>query len=392
MINRIIIVVLDGVGAGELPDANLYGDCGSNTLSNTAAAIGGLKLPNMGRLGLGRITTIMGVPPDPAPIGCFGKMREASPGKDTITGHWEIAGAVLDRPFPIFPSGFPEELISAIQSAIGTAVIGNCAASGTEVIARLGAEHVRTACPIVYTSADSVFQIAMHEATISIGRQYEICQVARNLCAGEYRIGRIICRPFMGNGEESNPFRRTERRKDFPVSPPHTMLDDLINAGKHVHAIGKIGEIFDGRGISSFAHTTNNPAHIAALREAAESSDADLIFANLEDFDMLYGHRNDVAGMARALEEWDSALPDILGALKLGDLLIITSDHGNDPTTPSTDHSREYPFLLAYGPGLNSGIDLGTRSTFADIAATVREAFGLRAGDNGVSFLGELVD
>jgi len=407
-IRRIFIVVLDGVGAGELPDAALYGDAGSNTLANTALAVGGLKLPNMGKLGLGHVTEILGVPPDPEPTGCFGKMLEASPGKDTVTGHWEIAGAVLERPFPTFPLGFPETLISAFERAIGTAVIGNCAASGTEIIARLGAEHVRTDSPIVYTSADSVFQIAMHEALYPIERQYEICRIARSLCNGADEVGRVICRPFTGDGEgydkrvvqkleasgrpfELGPFRRTERRKDFPVAPPKTVLDDLLDAGRRVHAIGKIYEIFDGRGLSSHAPTTNNTAHTAALFEAVENGDADLTFANLEDFDMLYGHRNDAAGLAQALEEWDASLPRITGALKPGDLLIVTADHGNDPTTPSTDHSREYPFLLAYGSSLNRGIDLGIRGTYADIAGAVREAFGLAAGPSGVSFLKALL-
>jgi phosphopentomutase len=393
------------VGAGELPDADQYGDVGSNTLANTAKAVGGLHLPNMGALGLGRVTSILGVPPDPSPTGCFGKMLEASPGKDTITGHWEIAGAVLDRPFPTFPFGFPQELISAIEHATGTSVIGNYAASGTEIIGRLGSQHVLTDSPIVYTSADSVLQIAMHEALYPIERQYEICRIVRSLCVGPYEVGRVICRPFTGDrgdfgllnppnlGEiyEFGPFRRTERRKDFPVTAPHTVLDDLISAGRCVHAIGKIWEIFNGRGISTHAHTTNNPAHIDALRDAAATSDSDLIFANLEDFDMLYGHRNDAVGMAKAIVEWDAALPSILGALRQGDLFIITADHGNDPTTPSTDHSREYPFLLAFGPGLNNGIDLGVRCTYADIAATIRDAFGLGVGANGISFLGGLL-
>lgn len=396
-IERIIVVVLDGVGAGELPDAADYGDLGSNTLGNTAAAVGGLSTPNMGRMGLGCITPIAGVPPENTHSACFGKMREASPGKDTLTGHWEIAGVVLEHAFPTFPHGFPAPVITTFETAIGRSVIGNCAASGTEIIARLGAEHVRTGSPIVYTSADSVFQIAMHESVIPIERQYEICRIARDLLVGPYEVGRVICRPFTGGGgAPKDPFchfRRTERRRDFPVTPPSTVLDELTSAGKQVHAIGKIFEIFNGRGISTHDPTTNNAEHIAALQAAAKDTDScyDLIFANLEDFDMLYGHRNDPQGLARALEEWDAAIPDLLAALIPGDLLLITADHGNDPTTPSTDHSREYPFLLACGPNLKSGINLGIRTSYADIAATIREAFGLSPGAHGVSFLGALL-
>ena len=384
---RIFIAVLDGVGAGALPDAAAYGDVGSNTLAHTAAAVGGLKLPNMGQLGLGNITAIAGVPPQAAPRAAWGKMREASPGKDTITGHWEMAGIVLPRPFPTYPNGFPPEVIAAFERAIGTKTLGNVPASGTEIIARLGAEHVRTGFPIIYTSADSVFQVAMREDIFPIARQYEICEIARRLLTGEHEVGRVICRPFVGEGTKDSPFTRTERRKDFPVAPPPTTLDEMTQAGFAVHAIGKIYEIFDGRGITTWDHTTNNAAHIRALQTAAESSEADLIFANLEDFDMLYGHRNDPQGMAQALETWDAALPAILGALRPDDLFLITADHGNDPTTPSTDHSREYPFLLVYAPQKEAGEPLGDRATYADIAATIREAFSLPSGANGTSFL-----
>ena len=387
-IRRVFIVVLDGVGAGELPDADKYGDVGSNTLAHTAQAVGGLRLPNMGKLGLGHITAIEGVPPDPAPSGCWGKMREASPGKDTITGHWEIAGVVLPHPFPTYPNGFPSQVIQAFEQAIGTGTLGNYAASGTTIIQELGAEHVRTGFPIVYTSADSVFQIAMHEAVFPIARQYEICELARNLLVGEHAVGRVICRPFEGT---EGHYKRTERRKDYPVMPPPTALDELVASGKTVHAIGKIYEIFAGRGITTWDHTTNNPDHIAALLRAAQSNDSNLIFANLEDFDMLYGHRNDSQGLANALEEWDAALPAILDALRPGDLLFLTADHGNDPTTPSTDHSREYPFLLAYGPNLRKGIDLGIRSTYADLAATVRDAFQLPPGEHGANLLPTII-
>ncbi len=380
VIRRVFIVVLDGVGAGELPDADKYGDVGSNTLAHTAQAVGGLHLPNMGRLGLGHVTAIEGVPPDPAPIGSYGKMREASPGKDTITGHWEMAGIILPHPFPTYPKGFPPEILDAFERAIGTKTLGNYAASGTTIIQELGAEHVRTGFPIVYTSADSVFQIAMHEQVIPIARQYEICEIARGLLTGEHSVGRVICRPFEGT---EGHFKRTERRKDYPVSPPPTVLDELVAAGETVHAVGKIYEIFNGRGITTWDHTTNNPDHIAALQRAAQNNDSSLIFANLEDFDMLYGHRNDPQGMANALQEWDASLPALLDALQPGDLLFLTADHGNDPTTPSTDHSREYPFLLAYGPGLQNGVDLGIRATYADLAATLRDAFHLPQSEHG---------
>ncbi len=387
-LNRILIVVLDGVGAGEAPDAALYGDVGSDTLGNTSRAVGGLKLPTMGSLGLGNITPILGVPATRKAFGGYGKMREASPGKDTITGHWEMAGVVLKKPFPTYPKGFPADLILAFENLISRKTLGNYASSGTVILQVLGAEHVRTGCPIVYTSADSVFQIAMHESVIPIDRQYEICEIARKLLVVEHEVGRVICRPFIG---EAGSYKRTERRKDYPVSAPKTVLDSMREAGLAVHAIGKIYEIFNGRGVSSWDRTTNNADHISALIAAAKSNESSLIFANLEDFDMLYGHRNDPKGMANALEVWDSALPEILAALRPGDLLLITADHGNDPTTASTDHSREYPFLLAFGPGLREGVDLGVRSTFADIAATVRDSFELPPGENGNSFIGELL-
>ena len=389
---RIIIAVLDGVGAGELPDAALYGDTGSNTLAHTALAVGGLNVPTMQRMGLGNITDILGVPSIETPTAHYGKLREASPGKDTITGHWEMAGVVLSHPFPTYPHGFPAEILAEFEQKIGRKTLGNVPASGTTIIAELGDEHVRTGAPIVYTSADSVFQIAMHESVIPIERQYEICEIARKLLVGENEVGRVICRPFVGNPKAGTPYKRTERRKDFPVMPPPTVLDELSTAGYSVHAIGKIFEIFNGRGIATYDHTTNNPDHIAALIRAVRENDSALIFANLEDFDMLYGHRNDPQGMANALQQWDVALPELLAALRPGDLLLITADHGNDPTTPSTDHSREYPFLLVASPDKPQGINLGIRSTYADIAATIRDAFALPipANAHGTSFLLEV--
>lgn len=400
---RVIIAVLDGVGAGELPDAAQYGDVGSNTLSHTAQAVGRLNLPYMGEMGLGCITEIEGVPPVKHPIAHWGKMTEASPGKDTITGHWEMAGIVLPRPFPTYPNGFPPDIIAAFEAAVGTKSLGNRPASGTVIIEELGAEHIATGYPIVYTSADSVFQIAMHEEILPITRQYEICEQARAILGGEHEVGRVICRPFLGDRRKNDTaalpalkplapgaFVRTENRKDFPVTPPPTVLDDLVNEGFSVHAIGKIYEIFNGRGISTYDHTTNNPAHIAALQTAVESNDSALIFANLEDFDMLYGHRNNPQGMAQALEHWDAALANLLPALRPNDIFLVTADHGNDPTTASTDHSREYPFLLCYTPNNRKGSALGIRATYADIAATIREAFALPSGAHGQSFLSAL--
>ncbi len=384
-IRRIILVVLDGVGAGELPDANLYGDSGSSTLVHTAEAVGGLSLPSLGRLGLGLIQPISGVPADPEPAGCFGRLRELSPGKDSVTGHWEMMGIVLDRAFPTYPNGFPPEVMAPFEAATGSKTLGNYPASGTEIIKQLGEEHLRTGFPIVYTSADSVFQIAMHEAVISIGRQYEICEIARKLLSGEHAVGRVICRPFEG---EPGCFKRTERRKDFPLTPPANTLDAIVKSGRKIHAIGKIREFFDGRGIASWDATTNNADHITALIRAARENESSLIFANLEDFDMLYGHRNDPRGFADALEAFDGSLPQILDALRPGDLLLLTNDHGNDPTTPSTDHSREHAFLLAHGPGLARGSALGDRDSFSDIGATIREAFALPHGEFGTSFLG----
>ncbi len=382
-ISRVIIVVLDGVGAGELPDADRYGDCGSNTLAHTAEAVGGLKLPNMEKLGLGCITSIMGVPPAVNPLGCYGKMQEASPGKDTITGHWEMAGIVMNQPFPTYPNGFPLEVIQEFEKAIGTSTLGNYPSSGTTILEKLGKEHLRTGYPIVYTSADSVFQIAMHEDIYPIRKQYEVCEIARSLLTGKNAVGRVICRPFTG---VAGHFVRTEERKDFPLDPPLNLLDAMLAADLAVHAIGKIYEIFNGRGISTWAHTTNNSQHIKALIQAARNNNSPLIFANLEDFDMLYGHRNDPKGMAAALEQWDASLPELLAALNNTDLLLITADHGNDPTTPSTDHSREYPFLLAYGPGIAQGVNLGVRETYSDIDATVRDILNLNRGSHGTSF------
>ena len=385
--DRVIVAVLDGVGVGELPDAAEYGDTGSNTLVNTAVEVGGLSLPNMGRLGLGNIQPIAGVPPVSRSRGCYGKMSERSPGKDSVTGHWEMMGIVLERPFPTYHNGFPPEVINEFENRIGSRVLGNVPASGTEIIKQLGEEHLRTGYPIVYTSADSVFQIAAHEVVIPIDRLYEICRTARELLTGEHSVGRVIARPFEG---DSGTFRRTERRKDFPLDPPRNALDVIAESGRTVHAIGKIHEFFNGRGIQSWDQTTNNADHIKALVEAIESSSAGFVFANLEDFDMLFGHRNDSRGFAEALESFDAELPGVLGRMRPDDLLILTNDHGNDPTTPSTDHSREYAFLLAYSPAFREGRNLGIRRSFADLGTTVLDIFHLPSWKCGSSFLREM--
>ncbi|HEY8495972.1 MAG TPA: phosphopentomutase [Limnochordales bacterium] len=387
---RTALIVLDGIGVGELPDAGRFGDEGSNTLRNTALAVGGLNLPHLGRLGLGRILDLPGVPPDPAPIGCFGRMAEQSAGKDTTTGHWELAGVILDRPFPVYPNGFPPEVIDAFSAAIGRGVLGNKPASGTAIIDELGEEHMRTGKPIVYTSADSVFQIAAHEAIIPVEQLYEICRIARDILQGEHAVGRVIARPFVG---EPGKFQRTARRKDFSLPPPRpTVLDRLVAAGVPVFSVGKIEDIFAGQGITAGQRTKSNmetvDGVISRLRTEAGPC---LVFANCIDFDMLYGHRNDPEGMARALAEFDARVPEILDSLRPGDLLIVVGDHGNDPTTPSTDHSREYTPLLCYSPHGRTGVSLGTRATFADVAATLAEYFAVEPPEAGTSFLKDVL-
>ena len=387
---RTALIVLDGIGVGELPDAGRFGDEGSNTLRNTALAVGGLNLPHLGRLGLGHILDLPGVPPDPAPIGCFGRMAEQAAGKDTTTGHWELAGVILDRPFPVYPNGFPREVIDAFTVAIGRGVLGNKPASGTAIIDELGEEHMRTGKPIVYTSADSVFQIAAHEEIIPVEQLYEMCQIAREILQGEHAVGRVIARPFVG---QPGNFQRTTRRKDFSLPPPRpTVLDRLVAAGVPVFSVGKIEDIFAGQGITAGQRTKNNmetvDGVISRLRTEAGPC---LVFANCIDFDMLYGHRNDPEGMARALAEFDARVPEILDSLRPGDLLIVVGDHGNDPTTPSTDHSREYTPLLCYSPNGRAGVSLGTRATFADVAATLAEYFAVEPPEAGTSFLKDVL-
>jgi len=391
-IRRVILIVLDSVGIGALPDAAEYGDRDpiSNTLANTACAVGGLGLPHLEKIGLGNIWSIKGVPPATQPAGAFGRMAEASKGKDTTTGHWEIAGLCLQKPFPTYPNGFPPEIISAFEQRIGRKVLGNYAASGTVIIQDLGDEHVRTGYPIVYTSADSVFQIAAHKEIIPLEELYEICQVARGLLTGEHNVARVIARPFVGPID--GRYVRTENRRDFSAQPPHpTILDRLAAVGQRVMAVGKIEDIFAHRGVTDVIHSTNNMAGVDATLTFMRAGEPGLIFTNLVDFDMLYGHRNNPRGYADALEAVDARVPELLRELRPGDVLFFTADHGNDPTTTSTDHSREYVPLLAIGPQVRCGLDLGTRQSFADLGATIAEMLGIGAIPVGTSFARELI-
>lgn len=384
-IRRVILIVLDSVGVGALPDAAAYGDEGSNTLGNTARVVGGLRLPHLGALGLGYTTAVLGVPPAPRPRGAYGRMAEASQGKDTTVGHWELAGVVSPRPLPTYPAGFPAALVEEFERRIGRPVLGNKPASGTEIIAELGAEHVRTGRPIVYTSADSVFQIAAHEEIIPIPELYRICALARELLQGEHAVGRVIARPFVGT---AGAFSRTANRRDWSLPPPQeTVLDRLAAAGYAVQAVGKIEDIFAGRGITMAEHTQDNMHGVEVTLGFMARPEAGLIWANLVDFDMQWGHRNDPTAYARGLEAFDARLPELLAAMRPHDLLILTADHGCDPTTPSTDHSREYVPLLVYGRAVRPGTDLGTRATFADVAATLVEVFRLGNWPVGESFL-----
>jgi len=386
---RVLVIVLDSCGIGALPDAGRYGDRGASTLPHTAAACGGLRLPTLGRLGLGRLAPILGVPPEPRPAGAFGKMAERSPGKDSTTGHWELMGLVLDRPFPTYPEGFPPEVIAPFEARIGRPVLGNRPASGTEIIQELGEEHLRTGAPIVYTSADSVFQIAAHEARIPVEELYRYCRIARAILTGPHAVGRVIARPFVG---EPGHFVRTDRRRDFSLPPPApTVLDRISAAGRPVVAIGKIHDLFAGQGITQTVRTHNDLDGMHATRQAMESTPAGLIFANLVDLDTLFGHRNDPRGYGHDLEQIDAAMAQVMGALARTDLLMVTADHGNDPTTPGTDHTREYVPLLVAGPQVRAGRDLGVRSTFADVGATVAETLASPAPEAGVSFLGEVL-
>ncbi len=382
-IKRVIIIVLDSVGAGWLPDAAQFGDVGANTLGHVAEHAGGLKLPHLQKMGLGNILPLAGVPPLTNATAAWGKMMETSNGKDTMAGHWELMGLVVEKPFPVFPNGFTAEILGEFYEATGVkAVLGNKAASGTEIIAELGAEHLRTGHPIVYTSADSVFQIAAHEEVIPLEKLYNICEKTRLLC-DKYHIGRVIARPFIGS---PGNFTRTTNRKDYPMDPKgETALDLLKKNGFPVMGIGKIEDIYAGHGITRAIHTKNNSHGMAVLTEELAITTSGLIFVNLVDFDMVYGHRNDAAGYAAALEEFDGLLGEFLPRLQEDDLLIITADHGCDPTFPGTDHTREHVPLLVYSPALEP-FDLGTRKTFADVAVTLLELFGIKHPFIGTNF------
>ncbi|MCL2498397.1 MAG: phosphopentomutase [Symbiobacteriaceae bacterium] len=372
---RTIFCILDSLGCGALPDAALYGDAASNTLRHILEAVPTLYLPNLQRLGLGHILELPQVPEVATPLASFGKMMMASPGKDTITGHWEMTGIRLERPFPLYPQGFPGEIITALQERIGRSTLGNVAASGTEIIERLGAEHRRTGYPIVYTSADSVFQIAAHEEVISLEELYHICQSARDILQGGHRVARVIARPFIG---EPGSLRRTANRHDYAVEPMRpNLLTILQDAGISVHSIGKISDIFCQVGITDSSPTRNNLEGLMILEGLlAQQQEQGFYFLNLVDFDALYGHRNNPVGYAAALAEYDQFLPRLLQQLHLGDRLVITADHGCDPTIPGTDHTREYVPLLIYTPG-RTGQPLGTRTSLADLAASECFARGL---------------
>ena len=383
---RVIWIVLDSVGIGEMPDAAAYGDQGSDTLGNIAKRRP-LRLPHLRLLGLANIRPIAGLEAVAEPRGAFGKCALASPGKDTTTGHWEMAGIHLARPLPLFPRGFPPEIMEPFEARIGRRALGNKAASGTEILKELGEEHMRTGSPIVYTSADSVFQIAAHEEVIPLFELYKMCETARDLLRGPYEVGRVIARPFVG---EPGAFTRTPNRHDYAVPPPAGMLLDRLSArGVETYSVGKIFDVFLGRGIGEHQKTVSNADGMAKTLAAMEALDRGLIFVNLVDFDMLYGHRNDVEGYARALEEVDAWLPSLEAKLEDGDLVILTADHGCDPTTASTDHSREYVPLLAFGKGVRRGVNLGLRGTLSDIGQTVAENFGTSI-QKGLSFLKEL--
>jgi len=384
---RVIWIVLDSVGIGAMPDAAGYGDVGSDTLGNLARARL-LHLPNLCSLGLANIRPFAGLLPSPTPVGAYGRCALASPGKDTTTGHWEMAGIHLAKPFPLYPLGFPAEVMNEFERRIGRSALGNKAASGTEIINELGAEHVRTGSPIVYTSADSVFQVAAHENVIPLWELYKICETARQILRGPHEVGRVIARPFTGS---QGAYTRTSNRKDYAVPPPRGMLlDRLQERGTVVYSIGKIFDVFGGRGIGDHVHTKNNADGMQQTLSAMSSVPAGLIFINLVDFDQQYGHRNDVEGYARALEEFDTWLAGFLERLAPTDLALITADHGCDPTTLSTDHSREYVPLLAAGPAVRAGVNLGSRATLSDLGQTVAANFATHI-EHGTSFLNDIL-
>ena len=388
---RVILIVLDSVGIGELPDAHVYGDEGSNTVGNIAREVP-LQVPTLRSLGLGHLVALGGATPSQAPSpaqGAYGRMAEASAGKDSVTGHWEMMGIVLEQPFPTFPAGFSPEVIAEFERRIGRGTIGNVVASGTEIIDRLGAEHVRTGKPIVYTSADSVFQIAAHEEVIPIAEQYRICEIAFELVGKGMNVGRVIARPFAG---APGAFKRTANRHDYALDPiAETLLDVLTRRGVPVFTIGKVKDLFAARGVADSVTSASDVEGMDRVEQAIASRPEGLIFVNLVEFDTLYGHRNDVAGYAANLERFDARLARVLPTLRDTDLLVVTADHGNDPSTPSTDHSREYVPVLLTGPRVRRGVDIGTRATFADLGQTLAAALGVEALAHGTSFLENIV-
>jgi phosphopentomutase len=386
--DRVFLTVLDSVGIGELPDAAAYGDQGSDTIGNISRRVA-LRLPHLRALGLSRVARLSDPGPATQPLGAFGRMAERSAGKDSVTGHWEMAGIVLDRAFPTFPNGFPPQVIAEFERRIGRQTIGNYAASGTAIIDDLGPEHLRTGHPIVYTSADSVFQIAAHEEIIPVPELYRICEIAYELVGVGMGVGRVIARPFVG---QPGAFQRTSNRHDYALPPSGTtLLDALTAAGTTVHAIGKIQDLLAGRGVTTAVHTKNDDEGVDAIERAIASAGPGLVFSNLVDFDTQYGHRNDVEGYAANLERFDARLGRLLPALRQRDLLIVTADHGNDPTTPSTDHAREYVPVFLVGPLIEPGTDVGTRATFADLGQTVAEMFGVAPLAHGTSFLRDIL-
>jgi phosphopentomutase len=387
MFARAILLVLDSVGVGELPDAHVYGDEGSNTLGNIGRAIR-LNIPTLAALGLARVVPLPQVPAPASPLAAFGRMAEKSPGKDSVTGHWELMGLVLDRPFPTFPQGFPSDVIAAFEQRIGRPILGNVVASGTTVIDELGPKHLATGSPIVYTSADSVFQIAAHEDVVPIAQLYAWCEIAYELAVDGLGVGRVIARPFIGT---IGAFRRTANRHDYAMPPmAETLLDRLTASGIAVTAIGKIRDLFAGKGIGQAYPTASDEQGMDYVEQEMDRQELGLIIANLVDFDTVYGHRNDVAGYAANLERFDARLARLIPKLRRDDLLLVTADHGNDPSTPSTDHSREYVPLLVAGEHVRRGIDLGTRASFADLGQTLAEVFGVAPLAHGESFAREM--
>lgn len=389
MINRAVLIVLDSVGVGELPDAADYGDIGSNTVKNIYKNIDDFSLPNLEKLGLLNIDGFEDIKKSDSYTGTVAKCTEKSKGKDTTTGHWEISGLVLEKPFPTYPKGFPKDFIDEFEKKVGRKTIGNYPASGTEIIKELGNEHIETGNLIVYTSADSVFQIAAHEEVVQLNELYKICATAREMLKGEHGVGRVIARPFIG---KDGNYTRTENRRDFSLLPPEdTMLDYIKNNGMEVFAIGKIEDIFANKGMTKSNHTHNNKEGIEATLNAMKEDFKGLIFTNLVDFDMVYGHRNNVQGYADALKYFDDKLPEIIDNLKEDDVLIITADHGCDPTTESTDHSREYIPLILYGKNIQGNNNLGILDTYASIGKTILNMFNIENHIEGTSVLGNIL-